>query len=74
MDIQYIYMPNMMIFVVLGYDCGLYVIATAEHKCRELCEGFCVAIRDTITSATMKNKREQLIQLIHQVASEFAGS
>ncbi|XP_033746441.1 sentrin-specific protease 8-like [Pecten maximus] len=57
-----------------GYDCGLYVIATAEHKCKELCEGFCVSLTDTVNSTTMKDKRRQIIDLIQCVASEFSGS
>ncbi|KAJ8301665.1 hypothetical protein KUTeg_020652 [Tegillarca granosa] len=56
-----------------GYDCGIYVIATAEHMCRELCEGYCIPLKDTVTPSVVKEKRQQLIDLIHKVAKEFGS-
>lgn len=55
-----------------GYDCGMFVIAIAEHLCKELCEGYNIPLNDLINSESVLKKRTEIKQLIHQVAEEFA--
>ncbi|KAL5013585.1 hypothetical protein ScPMuIL_007855 [Solemya velum] len=55
-----------------GYDCGVFVIAMAEHLCREFCEHYSISINDMVTSESVVKKRQQLHDLIYQVAKEFA--
>lgn len=58
-------------FFFSGYDCGVYVIATAEHLCRELCEGYSIGLNDSVTPDIVNDKRKQIKDLIYQVADEF---
>lgn len=57
---------------ISGYDCGMYVIAIAEHLCKELCEGYNIPLNDLINSESVSKKRTEVKQLIYQVAEEFA--
>jgi len=61
-----------LLFFFPGYDCGMYVIAIAEHMCKELCEGYNIPLNDLINSETVLKKRTQVKQLIFHVAEEFA--
>ncbi|KAK3101026.1 hypothetical protein FSP39_000351 [Pinctada imbricata] len=56
-----------------GYDCGVFVIATAEHLCREYCEGFSISLNDTVTADTMQEKRVKTRELIYKTAEEFGA-
>ncbi|VDI64938.1 sentrin-specific protease 8 [Mytilus galloprovincialis] len=54
-----------------GYDCGVYLIATVEHLCKELCEGYNIHLNDLVTQEYVRIKRNQIKELIHQVVEEF---
>ena len=56
-----------------GYDCGVYVISTAEHLCREFCEGYSINLNDSVTPESVSEKRKQIKDLIYQVADEFGS-
>ena len=58
---------------ISGYDCGMYVIAIAEHLCRELCEGYSIDLNEVITCDFVRKKRPQIKELIHRVANEFGS-
>ncbi|XP_066283873.1 sentrin-specific protease 8-like [Branchiostoma lanceolatum] len=47
-----------------SYDCGVYVICNTEHLCRNLLQGDTCQIKETVTSASVKQKRTQLLELI----------
>ncbi|XP_019625899.1 PREDICTED: sentrin-specific protease 8-like isoform X2 [Branchiostoma belcheri] len=50
-----------------GYDCGVYVISNTEHLCRQLLQGDSSHIKETVTSASVKQKRKQLQELIRSL-------
>ena len=60
-------------FSFLGYDCGVYVISTAEHLCRELCEGYSINLNDLVTPESINEKRKLIKDLVYQVADEFGS-
>ncbi|WAR26060.1 SENP8-like protein [Mya arenaria] len=54
-----------------GYDCGMFVIAVAEHLCKELCEGYTIPLNDLVNPESVSKKRSQVKELIYNVAEEF---
>lgn len=56
-----------------SYDCGVYVISTAEHLCRELCEGYSINLNDLVTQESINEKRKLIKDLVYQVADEFGS-
>ncbi|XP_078677045.1 sentrin-specific protease 8-like [Branchiostoma floridae x Branchiostoma belcheri] len=50
-----------------SYDCGVYVISNTEHLCRQLLQGDSSHIKETVTSASVKQKRKQLQELIRSL-------
>ncbi|KAK3605849.1 hypothetical protein CHS0354_002485 [Potamilus streckersoni] len=56
-----------------GYDCGVFVIATTEHLCKELCEGYNISLMDMVNSSSVSKKRQQLKELIHHTAREYGS-
>ncbi|XP_061186543.1 sentrin-specific protease 8-like [Saccostrea echinata] len=57
-----------------SYDCGVFVIATAEHLCKELCEGYSIPLNDIVTPKTVTETRRKIKDLIYQTAKEYSGS
>jgi Ulp1 family protease len=57
-----------------AYDCGVFVIATAEHLCKELCEGYNISLNDVVTQKTVTETRQKIKDLIYQTAKEYTGS
>lgn len=57
-----------------AYDCGMFVIATAEHLCKELCEGYSIPLVELVTQKTVTEGRQKIKDLIHQTAKDYSGS
>lgn len=57
-----------------SYDCGVFVIATAEHLCKELCEGYSIPLIEMVTQKTVTEARRKIKDLIYQTAKDYSGS
>lgn len=57
-----------------AYDCGMFVIATAEHLCKELCEGYSIPLVELVTQKTVTEGRQKIKDLIYQTAKDYSGS
>ena len=51
----------------------MFVIAIAEHLCKELCEGYSIDLNEVITCEFVRKKRSQIKELVHRVAYEFGS-
>ena len=49
----------------------MFVISSAEHLCKELCEGYNIPLNDVISSDSVSKKRLLVKELIHHVAEEL---
>lgn len=61
-------------FFFVAYDCGVFVIATAEHLCKELCEGYSIPLIEIVTQKTVTEARRKIKDLIYQTAKDYSGS
>ena len=57
-----------------AFDCGMFVIATAEHLCKELCEGYSIPLVELVTQKTVTEGRQKIKDLIYQTAKDYSGS
>ncbi|XP_071478414.1 sentrin-specific protease 8-like [Diadema antillarum] len=52
-----------------GYDCGLFVICTTEHLCRQSLQGCQVPLLEAVTQAAVTRKRQDILKLIADLGS-----
>jgi sentrin-specific protease 8 len=50
-------------------DCGVYVIAMAEHLIKEFCECFSVGVTEAVNQETVRRKRKQIQDLILEMSA-----
>lgn len=65
---------NIFYFFYSAYDCGVFVIATAEHLCKELCEGYNIPLIEMVTQKSVTEARQKIKDLIYQTAKDYSGS
>ncbi|XP_077865152.1 sentrin-specific protease 8-like [Saccoglossus kowalevskii] len=46
------------------YDCGLFVICSTEHLCKQLLQGCKISLKDAVTQEAVSRKRDALKTLI----------
>lgn len=47
----------------------MYVVAVAEYMSKELVEGLCIPLSDTVTSKVIEEKRLHIKEIIEEIAA-----